>query len=178
MTDEKSEQPGFAWRELGDIDLGRANLGPDVPVWTYRLMQYTFRDALVSRLGLQAAGEVMVEAGRTAGRAFCRNMLPEGLEFQHFVAELQRVLQEQRIGILRMERVDLQEMSFTMCVAEDLDCSGLPFSGEVVCQYDEGFLAGILEEYAGEPFRAREVDCWANGDRVCRFNVSRREAER
>ena len=62
-------------------------------------------------------------------------------------------------------------MTFTLTVAEDLDCSGLPFSDEVVCQYDEGFIAGILEAYTGKPFHAKEVDCWASGDRVCRFDV-------
>jgi hypothetical protein len=57
-------------------------------------------------------------------------------------------------------------------VAEDLDCSGLPVSGDTVCEFDEGFIAGIFREYAGEEFSAREVDCWASGERVCRFEVS------
>ncbi|MEG0016657.1 MAG: 4-vinyl reductase, partial [Gordonibacter sp.] len=41
---------------------------------------------------------------------------------------------------------------------------------EVVCTYDEGFLAGILNVYSGKTYRVREIDCWANGARVCRFN--------
>jgi hypothetical protein len=62
-------------------------------------------------------------------------------------------------------------MQFTLTVAEDLDCSGLPFTDEVVCHYDEGFIAGVLEAYTGKPFEAKEIDCWASGDRVCRFDV-------
>lgn len=54
---------------------------------------------------------------------------------------------------------------------EDLDCSGLPTSGETVCEYDEGFLAGVLGEYTGRTFTAREIDCWAGGERTCRFKV-------
>jgi hypothetical protein len=54
---------------------------------------------------------------------------------------------------------------------EDLDCSGLEVSDETVCDYDEGFIAGIFHEYTGERFSAREVDCWASGERVCRFEV-------
>ena len=62
-------------------------------------------------------------------------------------------------------------MEFTLAVAEDLDCSGLPFTDEVVCKYDEGFIAGIMETYTGRPFIAKEIDCWASGGRVCRFDV-------
>ncbi|MGO5051014.1 hypothetical protein ACTQ6A_00640 [Lachnospiraceae bacterium LCP25S3_G4] len=34
-----------------------------------------------------------------------------------------------------------------LTVGEDLDCSGLPITGETVCNFDEGFLAGILKVY-------------------------------
>ncbi|MCK5055523.1 MAG: 4-vinyl reductase, partial [Candidatus Aminicenantes bacterium] len=30
---------------------------------------------------------------------------------------------------------------------------------------------GILEAYTGKAFRVKEIDCWASGDRVCRFDV-------
>lgn len=50
-------------------------------------------------------------------------------------------------------------MSFTVTVSEDLDCSGLPITGTTVCDYDEGFLSGILEVYTGKPFQVKEIDC-------------------
>jgi len=137
----------------------------------YRLFQYTLRDVLITELSVEKANELMVKAGRLAGNHFCRNMLNTELDFNGFVAELQRTLKEQAVGILRVEKADLENMTFTLTVAEDLDCSGLPFTDEVVCQYDEGFIAGILEAYTGKPFHAKEVDCWASGDRVCRFDV-------
>jgi predicted hydrocarbon binding protein len=56
-----------------------------------------------------------------------------------------------------------------LTVGQDLDCSGLPMTNETVCFYDEGFIAGILETYTGKKYDVREIDCWANGDRVCRF---------
>ena len=46
----------------------------------------------------------------------------------------------------------------------------LPVTNETVCNYDEGFIAGILEAYTGKKYDVREVDCWASGDRVCRFS--------
>jgi hypothetical protein len=49
------------------------------------------------------------------------------------------------------------------------DCSGLPGTGEMVCDYDEGFIAGVLRAFSGREFVAREVGRWASGGRVCRF---------
>jgi len=62
-----------------------------------------------------------------------------------------------------------------MTVAEDLDCSGLPPSGQVVCQYDAGLIAGVLEAYTGKPFYAKEIDCWASGGRICRFDIRKQQ---
>jgi hypothetical protein len=65
------------------------------------------------------------------------------LGFNEFIVHLQQVLIEQAIEILRIEKADMENMSFTLTVAEDLDYSGLPFADEVVFQYDEGFSAGV-----------------------------------
>jgi predicted hydrocarbon binding protein len=68
-------------------------------------------------------------------------------------------------------KADLENMNFTLTVAEDLDCSGLPASDETICTYDEGFISGLFSQYTGKSFDAEEVDCWCSGDRVCRFEA-------
>jgi predicted hydrocarbon binding protein len=113
----------------------------------------------------------MREAGELAGREFCRNVLDTSLDFNAFVAALQEKLRVMNIGILRIEKADLEKLTFTLTVAEDLDCSGLPVTDETVCQYDEGFIGGILSAYTGKQFIVREIDCWASGERICRFDV-------
>ncbi len=171
MFKEERDCNKFSWEDLGDLEKGRPNLGQTVPVLAYRLLQYTLRDVLITELGVNRTNDIIIKAGRLAGTHFCQNMLNRELGFDEFVAELQRTLKEQTIGLLRVEKVDLEKMRMTLTVAEDLDCSGLPFTDEVVCQYDEGFIAGILEAYTGKPFLVKEIDCWASGDRVCRFDV-------
>jgi predicted hydrocarbon binding protein len=171
MFKEERNYNKFAWKDLGDIKLGRPSLGLTVPVLAYRLLQYTMRDVLIAELGVDKANDILIQAGRLAGAQFCENLLNREFGFNEFVAQLQRVLREQSIGILRIEKADLETMRFTLSVAEDLDCSGLPFTDEVVCHYDEGFIAGIFEAYTGKPFSAKEIDCWAKGDRVCRFEA-------
>jgi predicted hydrocarbon binding protein len=171
MPEEDRKHYKFAWQAIGDVKKGRPNLGMRVPVLAYRLLQYTMRDVLITELGADAASAIFVKAGWHAGMHFCKNLLNRDLDFNEFIAQLQHVLKKQAIGILRIEKADLENMRFTLTIAEDLDCSGLPFTNEVVCQYDEGFIAGILEAYTGKPFLAKEIDCWASGDRVCRFDV-------
>jgi predicted hydrocarbon binding protein len=171
MFKEERDYNKFKWEDLGDIKTGRPNLGLKVPVLAYRLLQYTLRDTLITELGVEKTNEIIIKAGRLAGAQFCRNMLNMDLEFNEFVSQLQTMLKEQAMGILRIEKADLENMEFTLTVGEDLDCSGLPLTEEVVCQYDEGFIAGIMEAYTRKPFHAKEIDCWASGDRVCRFEV-------
>jgi predicted hydrocarbon binding protein len=91
------------------------------------------------------------------------------------VADLQEKLLSLKIGVMRVEKSDLEKMEFILTVDEDLDCSGLPLADETVCEYDEGFIAGVLEAYTGREFDAREIDCWASGERTCRFRVTARE---
>lgn len=159
----------FSWEKLGNIKEGREDLGEDVPVIVYRLLEYCMNDVLAKEFGKERADELFRRAGFLAGTQFAENMLNLETDFDSFTAELQRTLKELRIGILRMEEVSDKGDNIILTVAQDLDCSGLAPSNEVVCNYDEGFLAGILEAYRKRPYRVREIDCWASGARVCRF---------
>lgn len=172
MFKEERDINKFKWEDLGDIEKGRPNLGKACPVAVYRLLQYTLRDELIRQFDVQKGIEIFVNAGKLAGAAFCENVLNKKLEFNEFIADLQQKLKELNIGILKVEKADLETMSFVLTVAEDLDCSGLPVTDEQVCNYDEGFIAGILKAYTGKDFDVKEVDCWASGDRVCRFTIN------
>lgn len=161
----------FSWEMIGDVSTGRANLGLEMPVIVYRLFQYSIRSVLAKRYGTAEMIDIFRECGRVAGTEFAKNALDLTLPLDAFAAQLQAVLKELEIGVLRFESFDTQSGMAILTVSEDLDCSGLPISGECVCNYDEGFIAGILAEYSHKPYSAVEVDCWAKGDRVCRFEA-------
>ncbi len=171
MFKEERQESAFEWTHLGRIDLGRPNLGFKTDVTVYRLMQFTLRDVLIRKFGVEQADHVFYDAGETAGRHFYDNLITKRSSFNEFVAQLQDVLKELGIGILRVEKGDLEKLTFTLTVAEDLDCSGLPTCGEQICTYDEGFISGLLFAHTGKRFLVKEVDCWCSGDRVCRFDV-------
>lgn len=159
----------FSWENLGDLESGRGNLGEEMPVIVYRLMQYTLLDVLSKEFGTERANNFFRQSGFLAGTEFAKNVLDLKLDFDGFIANLQENLKALKIGVLRMEFTDTETGEMILTVGEDLDCSGLPVTNENVCVYDEGFIAGILQAYTGKAYEVREIDCWASGARVCRF---------
>ena len=169
MTDRKYE---FSWELLGDIGLGRPNLGANTRLEVYRLMQGTFRDILEQNFGTDKADEIFYESGKLAGLHFYKNVLGDIGDYDQLVKSLQEALESMGIGVFRVEKSDLENGKFVFTVEEDLDCSGLPELQYEICTYDEGFIAGLLERFTGKNFRVKEVDCWCTGDRTCRFEAS------
>lgn len=161
----------FTWDLIGDPAEGRPNLGPVLPIEVYRLMQYCFREVIEDHLGITDGEAIIYEAGKKAGTVFYHHVLPPAGDHQEFVTNLQNTLKDLKIGIFRVEQGDLDGTSLTASVSEDLDCSGLPELGYGVCTYDEGFLAGVLEQYTGRRCIVKEIDCWCTGERTCRFSI-------
>ena len=168
----KQNHSVFSWEKLGDIKAGREELGEEVPVLVYRLFEYSMNDILNKEFGFDKTNELFRKAGHLAGIEYAKNILPLDNELNTFISALQQSLKNLKIGILRIEKFNDDTGEFILTVAEDLDCSGLPPTDEVVCNYDEGFISGIMEAYTGKPYIVREIDCWANGHRVCRFKGS------
>jgi uncharacterized protein len=161
----------FSWDLLGNLELGRPNLGHSTRLEVYRLMQFCFRDTMEQHLGVEKTDRLFYEAGKLAGSEFYKHVLGPQTDIDEFVKQLQKALKEMGIGILRVEESDLQRGSFVFTVSEDLDCSGLPELDYEICTYDEGFIAGLMENFTGKQFVVKEVDCWCTGDRTCRFTA-------
>ncbi len=172
MFKEEREETRFDWTMLGNVAEGRPNLGQTTEVSVYRLMQFTLRDVLIKEFSVEVADRVFYEAGKTAGKHFYDKLITKRDTFHEFVENLQEMLRDLKVGILRVEEADLENLTFKITVAEDLDCSGLPVCDEEICTYDEGFIAGLLTSHTNREFNVKEVDCWCSGDRVCRFDVT------
>lgn len=153
----------------------RENLGGDLPVLVYRMLEYSMKEELISQFGKETQIDIFRKAGRRAGEYFAKRFLNMNQPLNMFVGELQDKLQEFKIGVLRIEDVNEESGRIILTVSEDADCSGLPVLGETVCNYDEGFISGILSLYSGKAYEAIEIDCWATGDRVCRFRAEVKE---
>ncbi len=172
---EGIDESKFTWESVGDIVDGRRNLGQEMPVYVYRLFQFTIKDIMTRKLGKEETTQIFREAGHLSGVEFANHMLDLTLEFDDFLATLQKSLEDSKMGILRVEDYNEVSGAAILTVAEDLDCSGLPVTGETVCNYDEGFLSGVLSTYLKKEYVVTEIDCWATGSRVCRFEAHVKE---
>ncbi|QWR77957.1 V4R domain-containing protein [Candidatus Magnetomonas plexicatena] len=175
MTNDRKYK--FSWELLGDIAAGRPNLGNKTSLEVYRLLLFTFRDVLETHVGTEMTDKIFHEAGYLSGKEFYANKLTPTKDLGDFVRELQQVLKDMGIGILRLEQADVETGEFVLTISEDLDCSGLPELDHEICVYDEGFIAALLESFSGIKFKVKEIDCWCTGDRTCRFSAKAVKAE-
>ncbi|EMS73924.1 V4R domain-containing protein [Ruminiclostridium cellobioparum] len=161
----------FEWESVGDVGLGRPTLGEKMHVAAYRMFHYAHRCVLEKNYGKEAVKRNMVEAGRAVGEEFCQHMLDINLPPADFFRLLNQKMAELGIGILEVEHADFENMIFILTVSEDLDCSGVPATGEAICNYAEGFITGIMQRYTDRQFIVKEINCWSTGDWTCRFHV-------
>lgn len=161
----------YIWSNHEIRDIKREHLGEQMPVMAYRLFQYVIRDVLIKRFGKDEMIDIFRATGEEAGRRYAHEMLDLSLDHGAFIAQLQQSLRVSRIGILQFEQFNQETGEAVLTIREDLDCSGLPVLGETVCNYDEGFIAGVLSEYTKKKYVVSEIDCWAVGGRVCRFEA-------
>ncbi len=166
--------PGNAenlWDYLFNVEEGRRKLGEQMPVVVYRMFEYSMRDVLTSMYGKEQMIEIIRSAGEKTGREFFNRCLDGSLPLNDYLAQVQQKLIDFKIGILRIESFDEETGRAILTISEDLDCSGFPMIGDTVCNYDEGFIAGLLKAYTGKEYVVIEIDCWGTGDRVCRFDA-------
>lgn len=163
----------FDWDSTvgADINQARPNLGPNTRIEVYRLFQFTLRDVLEQHYGTEMADTLFREAGVMAGKVFFDKFLGAAIDAASLASEIQKAFTSLGIGIFRVESAAEDNSHFVFTVDEDLDCSGLPDTSEVVCVYDEGFIKGVLESLVGKNFDVREIDCWCTGARTCRFEA-------
>ena len=111
MFKEEREDSLFSWTMLGDVAQGRPNLGPTTDVSVYRLMQFTLRDVLIRDLGPEKADQIFYDAGLIAGRHFYDRLITKKNDINEFLGELQGILKDLAVGILRVEKADLDALT-------------------------------------------------------------------
>ena len=167
-AEEIRNMGSFAWYAKADM----AQAGEGEKFFDQAVRELGGLDLLVNNAGVTVFQSILdLEMEET------QKMLNLDQPLDQFVGELQKKMAEMKIGVLRIESVDEESGQIILTVSEDADCSGLPVLGETVCNYDEGFISGILSLYSGKEYVAVETDCWATGGRVCRFQADVREGD-
>lgn len=161
-------------QEIGNLSEGRAEMGETMPVYMHRMFELAMRKALVNMYGEGEMMFAMRSAGKLAGSLYARQYLNMSLPFDDLLLHLAEQMADMKIGKLTVEQLDLETGGGVLTIENDLDCSGSGLCGETLCQYDEGFIAGILKEYTKKSYHVVETDCWGTGAALCRFEIKLR----
>ena len=96
-------------------DGSRGNLGEELPVTVYRLLEYSLKEELIRRFGKDTQIDIFRNAGQMAGNDFATHMLNLDQPLDSFVSELQKKMQGLKIGVLRIEHVDEESGRIILC---------------------------------------------------------------
>ena len=72
IFNKNSSSKKYQWKNLGNISIGRPDLGDTVPVAIYRQLEFSLIEVLTRRYGSKEANDIFREAGFIAGVEFAR----------------------------------------------------------------------------------------------------------
>ena len=78
---------------------GRENLGEELPVFVYRMLEYSLKMELEKRYDKDTQVEIFRGAGRMAGEYFAEHFLNINQPLDFFVSQLQEKMQEFKMGV-------------------------------------------------------------------------------
>jgi len=130
-----------------------------------------FKRALEEKFG-SGAIVILYEAGRRCGERSCGRFSQQSLKVEELLAKLAEYKRGERWGDIRFElnpSTGEGEVEVYECFeAKEYGNSTVP-----VCHFLRGFLEGFLSRALGRPLLLRETACIAQGEKCCRFKVSR-----
>jgi predicted hydrocarbon binding protein len=138
------------------LSIVRPTLGDQAGIALYRLLRLV---ALEDIIGRGAAGTAYI-AGKKLGNSLGLTKLDD---FLGLCSAL-------KIGVIKVPR--LTESSAHVDVYECVTCSGMRPVGRMLCSFEGGLIAGVVEAVTKKRARAREVTCIGGlGHDSCGFDI-------
>ena len=100
-----------------------------------------------------------------AGQEFCKALITRKDDFNAFVAELQEMLKKLKIGLLRVEKSDIESMKFTLTVAEFNDPPEIT-SEAVTAATEEAPYSCDVEAYDEENDPLQKCIAWSESENL------------
>lgn len=83
--------------------------------------------------------------------------------------ELMGVIEKLGIGIPKV--YEKLEDSVVIHLYECMTCAGLPYTGELFCDLECGFIAGGYEKITGRKSKGTQTKSWTTGSGFCEFII-------
>jgi predicted hydrocarbon binding protein/tRNA A-37 threonylcarbamoyl transferase component Bud32 len=142
---------------LSALRVMRPSLGGDAGAGLYRLLRLAAFDSV--------SGAEAVAAARAAGEKIGRSLGLGTLD------ELLALCRSLKLGIVEVSPAD--DTHLDIVVRECVACAGAHESGQAMCHFEGGLLAGAVASIAKRPVRVRETACQGGcGDEACRFELT------
>lgn len=160
----------FEMKSVGDVAV-RKELGPTTSVEMFRIVRTCLVDTIGIFMGEEVGNDAIYGSGKVAGHEIYQNFLKDVKELNELVTKVTDLLKALKVGLLRVDKADVEKGELLITVDECASCAGVPDIGKPICHFEGGIIAGILEEFTGKEVEAKEIKCWAMGSGTCQFEV-------
>jgi uncharacterized protein len=133
------------------------------PFEFFRLIFHTLRISLLTQ-GVDI-DPILHEAGLKVGEALYEKV--KDPDMANFLGNIADFWETHSLG-----SVDVKNLNpLTISVQDCFECSGLPYLGRPACAFDSGILESLFSLYNEEEVKVKETECYALGDKACRFII-------
>lgn len=131
--------------------------GHDINLQYMRLLRISLRETYGSKL----SNALLYESGKNLALHNIKIKNMQGL-----IGYMEKLM----LGVKRIVHMDNNKVILEedQCAV----CSGMPKTGEALCSYESGFIAGGLSIIFNKEVKVDETKCWSLGDNVCRFEAT------
>lgn len=144
----------------------RPVLGNDIPLLVFRVFRHFSAGYMEEVLG-RGAGVVFQNAGRELGREAGKMLYKENAT--EYLTDVVQFVRDSKIGILKP--VEFTDGRLIVDLDECITCAGMTPIGKRICQFEVGFVAGIVETLTKQRPKAHESLCNMNSERCCQVTV-------
>ncbi len=167
---EKKTSPFEGLDLNGNPFVGRPTLSEEAPIFWYRSLIHTGMRNFLRKLMGEQVDVYLYQAGKEVGRYFVKSgMIEKKEEVKDLLKEIHEKVKALKIG--RISVLEMQDNYARIRVDECISCAGMLNTGEMVCFWEGGVIAGLLSKILEQDVEAVEYKCWANGEEVCEFDI-------
>ncbi len=164
---------------LGDIIAGkedvdnRTTLGGTVPIRLFQALRLVGMGTSINDMVGEGANAMVYRSGQDLGLALGAALLPgaDG-NLDNYVDLVAGACKHLTIGIVHVEKVDLDNGKITIRVDECVSCAGIGGMQKPICNFEAGLVGGIVRAFVKVPVKAVETRCNAVGDSTCGIDLT------
>ena len=143
----------------------RENLGNEVSLHVQKMI-------MASIFEMGTGGQAFLyHSGYKLGTQLVDQNICVGNNLEEVLKSIASIADQFKLGIISI--VEVTGDTATVDSHECHFCSGFPNIGEVVCYYESGMIAGILDRALKSKFTVTETKCYGTGFKVCEYEIKR-----